>query len=83
MASTNLADGWWGGPERGGQEIIHDVANPRPTQRLRNASSKMRLQYLVPRHGYGSLNRRKLIQDLYAVSMLIHHANHPVEMTGY
>lgn len=69
-------------PERRSQQFVNDVVDPALGDGLWNTSPQMRLEDVPADPIQCSLHRRDLMEHIDAVTVLVHHADHPVEVTA-
>lgn len=69
-----------GSAEGGSEQLIHNVVDSALGDRLRDASTQMRLQNVTADPIQGALHRGQLVEDVDAVTVVLHHAYHPVKM---
>jgi hypothetical protein len=69
------------GAEACSQQVVYNVVDPALGNSLRNTPTEMCLQDVPTDPIQGTLHRRQLMEDVDAVTVLFHHAEHTIEMT--
>jgi hypothetical protein len=70
------------GPECRSQQLVHNIIDAALDHSLRNTSTEVCLEDVSTDPVQRTLHRRNLVEHIDAVTVLLHHADHPIEMTA-